>query len=283
MTPKLSNLDIPEIIDAAAEWALVSSQIEKITLHRFKPSKLRNPNGPFYSIIIWVSPEIDVNIVPWMKLLEDQSKEGKLLRKQLIKRGRKHPKYNMFHKFREQVKGQVRKQPLYGLWNLFWELSAIESKARECFYSFYREGFERSDHRFDWLVLLLNIGDEHVFNSGEIHDDLDNTEVGSAVLFSRKNEALLENAKTTQSPISDGQMNMTDDNPMLKPRVAIILDEATKLRRSNPTINKVMAKRVIDAILLKHGYSPYGRTQFNRIIKDLDFPLAPRGRKPAKH
>jgi hypothetical protein len=30
LTPKPSNLDIPEIKAAAAEWALVSSQIEKM-------------------------------------------------------------------------------------------------------------------------------------------------------------------------------------------------------------------------------------------------------------
>jgi hypothetical protein len=188
VTPKLSNLDISEIKSAAAEWALVSTQIEKITLHCFKPTKLQNPEGPFYSIIIWVSPEVDVNIVPWTELLEDRSKEGKLLRKQLMKKGSKHPKYNMFHQAREQIREQVRKHPLSGLWNLVWELSAIESKERECFYSFYRDGFERPDPRFDWLVLLLNIGDEYVFE----YYGLDDNETGSAVLFSRKDEVSLQ-------------------------------------------------------------------------------------------
>ena len=196
MTPKLSNLDIPEIKSAAAEWALVSSQIEKITLHRFNPKKLQNPEGPFYAIIIWVSPEVDVNIVPWTELLEDQSKEGKLLRNQLLKQGSKHPKYKMFHQAREQAREQVRKHPLSGLWNLLWELSSIESKERECFYSFYRNDFERPDPRFDWLVLLLNVGDEHVF----WYYDLDNSETGSAVLFSLKAEALLQTQAAEPAP-----------------------------------------------------------------------------------
>lgn len=198
MTPKLSNLDIPEIITAATEWALVSSQIEKITLHRFKPNKLQNPEGPFYSIIIWVSPEVDVNIVPWAELLEDQSREVKLLSKQLMKKGRKHSKYKMFHQAREQVREQVRKHPLSGLWNLLWELSAIESKERECFYSFYRNGFESPDPRFDWLVLLLKIGDEYVFEEY----DLDNTETGSAVLFSRQAEIPLQQQASGPAPAS---------------------------------------------------------------------------------
>jgi hypothetical protein len=196
MTPKLSNLDIPEIKSAAAEWALVSTQIENITLHRFKPNKLQNPEGPFYAIIIWVSPEVDVNIVPWTELLEDRSKEGKRLRKQLMKKGQKHPKYKMFHQAREQVREQVREHPLSGLWNLVWELSAIESKERECFYSFYRDGFERPDPRFDWLVLLLNIGDEYVFE----YYGLDDNENGSAVLFSRKDEVSLQTQAAGPAP-----------------------------------------------------------------------------------
>ena len=198
MTPKLSNIDIPEIKSAAAEWALVSTQIEKITLHRFKPNKLQNPEGPFYAIIIWVSPEVDVNIAPWTELLEDRSKEGKRLRMELMKKGQKHPKYKMFHQAREQVREQVREHPLFGLWNLLWELSAIESKERECFYSFYRNGFESPDPRFDWLVLLLKIGDEYVFEEY----DLDNTETGSAVLFSRQAEIPLQPQASGPAPAS---------------------------------------------------------------------------------
>lgn len=189
MTPKLSDLDIPEIKSAAAEWALVSSQIEKITLHRFKPGRI-STQGPFYAIIIWVSPEVDVDIVPWMEPLEDP--DGKLTKA----------------KVREQYKNQeglldrekAHKHPLYGLWNLAWELSAQESKEREGFHSFYRDGFECSDPRFDWLVLLLNIGDEYVFEHGEIYDDLDATEVGSAVLFSRKAIAPQDDGTTTLTP-----------------------------------------------------------------------------------
>lgn len=196
MIPKLSNLDIPEIKSAAAEWALVSSEIEKITLHRFKPNKLQNSEGPFYAIIIWVPPEVDVSIVPWAELLEDRSKEGKLLRKQLLKKGQKHPKYKMFHQAREQVREQIREHPLSGLWNLFWELSAIESKERECFYSFYRDDFERPDPRFDWLVLLLNIGGEDILE----YCDLDNTETGSDVLYSRKAEVPLQTQAAGPAP-----------------------------------------------------------------------------------
>jgi hypothetical protein len=190
MIPKLSNLDIPEIKAAAAEWAKASSQIEKITLHRFKPPKIQNPEGPFYAIIIWVSPEVDVTITPWEELVN--APDGKAPRAQV----------------REQYKGQdgnidtekIEKHPLYDLWKLFDNLS--DPIGRGYFDSFYRDGFERSDPRFDWIVLLLNIGAESLFEQGEEHDDLDSTEVGSAVLFSRKAEAPQENATTTQPPIS---------------------------------------------------------------------------------
>ena len=193
MTPKLSNLDIPEIKSAAAEWALVSSQIEKITLHRFKPAKLHSPEGPFYAIIIWVSPEVDVNIAPWMELSECRVGEEMLPKEQV-----REQYIAQDGKFDRE---QASKHPLYDLWNLFWELSVKESKERAVLYSFYRDGFERSDPRFDWLVLLLNVGEEYVFDPDEIYDDLDNTETGSAVLFSRKAEAPQEDGTTTQPPV----------------------------------------------------------------------------------
>lgn len=65
-----------------------------------------------------------------------------------------------------------------------------------------------------------------------------------------------------------------------KPRVSIVNEEAASLRRDNPSMDKVKAKKRIDFILENHNYSPYGRTQFNRIIEHLGFPPAPRGRKP---
>lgn len=191
MTPKLSNLDIPEIKAAAAEWALVSSQIEKITLHCFKPGRISTPDkGPFYAIIIWVSPEVDVTITTWEELVK--APDGKAPRAHV----------------REQYKGQdgnndieiIEKHPLHDLWKLFDNLS--DPIGRGYFDSFYRDGFERSDPRFDWIVLLLNIGAESLFEQGEEHDDLDSTEVGSAVLFSRNAEAQQVNATPAQIPIS---------------------------------------------------------------------------------
>jgi hypothetical protein len=63
-------------------------------------------------------------------------------------------------------------------------------------------------------------------------------------------------------------------------RVAIVLKAAKQLRRDYPDMNKVKAKKKIDIILKDHKYAPYSRTNFNRIIKDMGFPPAPRGRKP---
>jgi hypothetical protein len=116
--------------------------------------------------------------------------------------------------FREKVRKQyaggdgkfdiekIALHPLYGMWDLFWKLSAKESRERECFYSFYRDGFERPDPRFDWLVMLLNVGNESLFNPGKIYDDLDNTDLGSILLFSRNSEALQQDDATTQHPVS---------------------------------------------------------------------------------
>ena len=280
MTPKLSNLDIPEIKSAAAEWALVSSQIEKITLHRFKPNKLPNPEGPFYAIIIWVSPEVDVNIVPWAELLEDQSREGKLLSKQLMKKGRKHPKYKMFHQAREQVREQVRKHPLSGLWNLIWELSAIESKERECFYSFYRNGFESPDPRFDWLVLLLKIGDDYVFEEY----DLDNTETGSAVLFSRQAEIPLQPPASGPAPAS-----LPDGNTIVRKAQAMAI--ANTVKRDFPNLTSKEAAKEINARLAAMGAFDkdgkplilgYTVKHLMRIIKPLCFKSEKPGRKPKR-
>lgn len=280
MTPKLSNLDIPEIRSAAAEWALVSNQIEKITLHRFKPNKLPNPEGPFYSIIIWVSPEVDVNIVPWTDLLEDQSKEGQLLKEQIMKKGRKHPKYKMFHQAREQVREQVRKHPLSGLWNLFWELSAIESKERECFYSFYRRGFERPDPRFDWLVLLLNVGDEHVF----WYYDLDNSKAGSAVLFSRKAEVPIQTQAAGPAPTA-----LPDGNTIVRKAQAMAI--ANTVKRDFPNLTSKEAAKEINARLAAMGAFDkdgkplmlgYSVKYLMRIINPLGFKLGKPGRKPQK-
>lgn len=277
MIPKLSNLDIPEIKSAAAEWALVSSQIEKITLHRFKPNKLQNSEGPFYAIIIWVSSEVDVNIVPWTELSEDQSKEGKRLRKQLMEKGQKHPKYKMFHQAREQVREQVRKHPLSGLWNLLWELSAIESKERECFYSFYRNGFESPDPRFDWLVLLLNIGDEYVFE----YYDLDNTETGSTVLFSRKAEVPLQTQAAGPAPTA-----LQDGNTIVRKAQAMAI--ANTVKRDFPNVTSKEAAKEINARLAAIGAfdkdgNPlmlgYTVKYLMRIIKPLGFKSEKPGRK----
>jgi hypothetical protein len=192
VTPKLSNLDIPEIKAAAADWALASSQIEKISLHRFKPSKLQGREGPLYAFILWVSPGVDIHRAPWMVLSKRRVGKAILFRE----------------KVRKQYTGgdgefdieKAALNPLYGMWDLFWKLSAKESRERECFYSFYRDGFDRPDPRFDWLVMLLNVGNESLFNPGKIYDDLDNTDLGSILLFSRKSEAPQEDDATTRHP-----------------------------------------------------------------------------------
>jgi hypothetical protein len=82
------------------------------------------------------------------------------------------------------------------------------------------------------------------------------------------------------------QEKLSDKKPIPKPRKAIVYDEAARLQRDYPKMNKVEAKKKIDAILKSNKYlpkyPPYSRTQFNRIISNLKFPSAPRGRKPAK-
>jgi len=187
---KLSDLDIPEIISAAAEWALASSQIEKISLHRFKPGRV-SIEGPSYAIIIWVSPDIDTTIVPWMEPLRNSKGEiiGEQLRNQYI------------GKDGNIDKKKVRDHPLYDLWQFFGTLS--DFVRREFFSSFYQEGYEPSDPRFDWLVLLCNIGDETDFLPGEIYDDLDNTELGSVVLFPQEAKVPQKNGEATQTSAQD--------------------------------------------------------------------------------
>jgi len=83
--------------------------------------------------------------------------------------------------------------------------------------------------------------------------------------------------------IKPAQEKTSNSKSIPKPRKAIVLEEAKKLHRDDPNMNKVDAKRYIDNVLKKnHGYNHYGRTQFNRITKDIGFPSAPRGRKPKK-
>lgn len=75
---------------------------------------------------------------------------------------------------------------------------------------------------------------------------------------------------------------LQDKKPITDSRKAIVLAEAAKLRHENPSMDKVRAKKRIDPILKTHGFSPYSRTNFNSIIKDLSFPPAKQGRKPAQ-
>ncbi len=200
MTPELSNLNILLMKSQAVKWAIKSNKIDKITLHCFEPTKLPSPQGPFYAIIIWVTPDVDVDIVPWMDPEDDP--DGKPTRGKVKKQYR--------DKDGNTDREKIWDHPLYGMWNLFWELSAQESKERGGFCSFYspefiiRENIRPDDYRFrhHWLVLLLNIGDEGVFDLGGIYENLDNTEVGSAVLFSRKAGAPQEDTRMTQTLMS---------------------------------------------------------------------------------
>lgn len=252
MTPKLSNLDIPEIKAAATEWALASNQIEKITLHRFKPTKPLGTEGPFYAIILWVSPEVDVAITPWEELVN--APDGKAPRAQV----------------REQYKGQdgnidiekIEKHPLYDLWKLFDNLS--DPIRRGYFDSFYRHGFERTDPRFDWLILLLNEGNENVFDLGEIYEDLDNTEVGSSVLFSRRTGTPQENVIATQTLISvESHVPGMEDNdrvifPLkLEPLKVYAKWWVKKLREKLPDVS-------IERISLYHCSIPYSEIRHER-------------------
>ena len=71
---------------------------------------------------------------------------------------------------------------------------------------------------------------------------------------------------------------LTDKKP--NTRAAIVREEAKRLRRDNPEIDKVKAKIQIDIILKQtHNMEPFKRTQFNRLIKDLRFPPGHRGKK----
>ena len=253
MTPKLSNLDIPEIKAAAAEWAKASSQIEKITLHRFKPTKIQREEGPFYAIIIWVASEIDVNIAPWMELSKRRVGMDKLYKEQVRKQ--------YITQDGALDEEQVSKHPMYGLWNLFWKLSAKESKEREGFYCFYRDGFERSDPRFDWLVLLFNIGGEDIFEHATkdetIYDELDNTETGRAVLFSRKAVVRQEDATTTQTPmcVKSYVPEMKDNDRDIFPLKLEPLKVYAK--RWVKKVRDILPDVPIERITLYHFASPY--------------------------
>lgn len=90
---------------------------------------------------------------------------------------------------------------------------------------------------------------------------------------------------TTDNPLVEpAQEKASNNKPISKPKASIVFDEARKLRRDYPKMNKVEAKKKIDEIIKSHKYlpdcTPYSRTQFNRIIKLLGFPPAPRGAKP---
>jgi len=190
VTPKLSDLDIPEIISAAAEWALASSQIEKISLYRFKPGRA-STEDPSYAIIIWVPPDVDTTLVPWMEPLRNSKRE--IIGAQ-VRNDYRDPDGN-------RDKEKIFKHPLYDLWHLFGILS--DFLQREYFSCFYREGYEPSDPRFDWLVLLSNIGDEADFLPGGTYDDLDNTELGSVVLFPQEAKVPQKNGEATQTSAQD--------------------------------------------------------------------------------
>lgn len=82
--------------------------------------------------------------------------------------------------------------------------------------------------------------------------------------------------------VESAQDKLSNNKRISKPRASIVIEEATKLRRDDPKMNKVKAKKRIDEILKDHKYNPYCRTQFNRLIKCLGFPPAPRGAKRAK-
>jgi hypothetical protein len=69
---------------------------------------------------------------------------------------------------------------------------------------------------------------------------------------------------------------------ILKDREMFVYKEAKQLRHECPDMNQVIAKERIDILMQRNNLPPYSRTQFNRIIKDFEFPPAPRGRKPAK-
>jgi len=255
MTPELSNLNLSLMKSQAAKWALKSSKIEKITLHCFEPTKLRSPEGPFYAVLFWVAQDVDVNTVPWMDPKNDP--DGKPTRGKVKKQ------------YRDQDgktdREKIWDHPLYGLWNLFWELSAQESKERGGFYSFYRTEFIiRENIRPDddcfrphWFIMLLNVGDEHVFDLGGIYQDLDNTDGGSSVLFSRKAAVRHEDATTMQTLMSVKlSVPETKDN---HPDTFSLKLEPLKVYAKR-WVNKIRDKLPgvpVERITLYHYSSPY--------------------------
>ena len=75
---------------------------------------------------------------------------------------------------------------------------------------------------------------------------------------------------------------VSDTRPMPKPRVAYVYDEAVRLHRKDPLMDRTEARKKINADLDEQNEPPYSRSQFNLIIKGIGIPNARRGRKPGK-
>lgn len=91
----------------------------------------------------------------------------------------------------------------------------------------------------------------------------------------------------TDNPPEPAKEKPLDKRSISKRRVSIVVEEARNLHRDYPKMNKVEAKKKIDAILEGNKYTPkcrpLSRTHFNRVTKYIGLPPAKRGRKSTKN
>lgn len=100
--------------------------------------------------------------------------------------------------------------------------------------------------------------------------------------YDKKNKITLQNISTEKPSSKQSHVELLDNQSNMKPRVALVHDEAKKLKRDCKDIDKVKALKRINLILQNNKYKPYSRTQFNRITEKYNFSPARRGRKSTK-
>jgi hypothetical protein len=124
----------------------------------------------------------------------------------------------------------------------------------------------------------LKIGAECLFEQGKKHDDLDATEVGSAVLFSRKAEVSEEDGTTTAA--GPAPAALPDGNTIIRKGHA--LTHANVVKRNYPNLTAKEAAQEINARLAAENLERYSEKHLMRIINKLGFKKGKSGRPPEK-
>ena len=100
--------------------------------------------------------------------------------------------------------------------------------------------------------------------------------------YEKKNNITLQKVPAEKTSAKQSHDVLSEKKSIPKTRVAFVYNEAKKLRHDCPGLDQVMALKKINVLQTNNGDKPYSRTQFNRIVEDLKFPPARRGRKPTR-